>query len=943
MIKNISKLIFVLLALFILYGCSGSGNPTIPSGSESTAKLNNITYNSLPVGVSDYSADGKPTAGYGALGLFNVHLDKTSLTGDITSLRSAGSTDVLEIVDITNFLRMAPCTNCVKLMNVSLDADSHLVAKIGIRHPFQAGDPFKPITGKNRADLHIFDIEGIVVSDGTSTTAFSGIGKTVGNVGLINADGYTGYLDAALDDIYPTAANVHPYVLHFDDYSAGNYNPANPMGFESVTTPPPSGNLVMAMGCDYNIQDYVFDISGSIDFIFAVGCTYALSADKKSERFSPVYRIPQHLKKAATEVGVTVVSENLTSGDETSSADLEIKIVDINNGVPVGTALNEMVADSSVGDVSVEVAGVTTSPVSFGSTPVSGTGHSPSDPLIFTGKIYNTSKAGEGKYLGLVKVLDSYPVGQNTSPSLSGADGIKRVDPLHSPMTGTFNIDEFATYYPFSVNVKNQKPIAELVSDPPPPTAFTCRVINFDASGSHDLSGYNIASYEWDWDYTGVPAEFLADDTTTTPLNSHMYTVEGSHITGLRVVNDAPVPQTSDPVSLTHEVVRPAYTDYDSREVHRVTLNDGSTNDIWMPGSNAIVVDNNDAVHVFAHKSTSTLSTLTHYKYDAGTVTSEDLGTFTGYSHQSAVIDSQGIIHVMWVGGTNLLYYSDNSSGSFSAPVDVADFLEGDPYSYSLGINGQDELMFVWQELFTTNDLMGYIDNFGGTWSAPVVLTDTPCGTGQPYSRLAVMVSVNGTPGVNGKDFHCVWTQQFTDTNMTPVVTYSKFDRSSLTWSTPEYAAPGYPHYQDWSDSTVTSDGDVFIASSYVWSNAFIARKDGTTGTWTNLWIAQTSHEEYTSTIGAIDDGTICFAYWERVGYPDPDPFRIKFKVFTENMTQTDLDAITPLTVDPSTTYAYYFGDIFLKTCDFYIAFMDSRDTLGATLSEIYYARIGPS
>ena len=37
------------------------------------------------------------------------------------------------------------------------------------------------------------------------------------------------------------------------------------MGFESVTNPPPSGNLVMAMGCDYDVQDYKFNMDSITD------------------------------------------------------------------------------------------------------------------------------------------------------------------------------------------------------------------------------------------------------------------------------------------------------------------------------------------------------------------------------------------------------------------------------------------------------------------------------------------------------------------------------------------------------------------------------------------------------------------------------------------------------------------------------------------------------
>jgi len=336
-------IISICILFSICIGCSGNHSPVDPSG----RPVINADAN-LQVGVSERFPDGSPASGYGFLGLYSVSVDLASLKGDLSPLRTGAIEDVLEVVDITNFMMMAPCANCAKIKSVALDSDGHLVLSIGVKHPFPIGDPFKPITGRNRADLHVFNVEGIVVSDGTGAISFPGLGVSSGNTGFINADGATGYLDSSLDAIFPTESDVHPYKLHFDDFSNGNYDPSNPMGFASVTDPPPSGHLVMPMGCDYDYKDYIFDISGSgdFDFIYAVGCTYALSSSKKSERFSPEYRLPQHNKKAATTVNVNIIDNRLADGDTASKAKLEINVVDVNHGIAVGTALNQMRADS---------------------------------------------------------------------------------------------------------------------------------------------------------------------------------------------------------------------------------------------------------------------------------------------------------------------------------------------------------------------------------------------------------------------------------------------------------------------------------------------------------------------------------------------------------------------------------------------------------------------
>jgi hypothetical protein len=434
---NMYRAVILLMILtFAFAGCSSSlGAPVVPQ-SESTGLDNSSNEQEM-------------------LGLYELYLDLSTVTGELVPLRETAAVDVLEIVDITNFLQMAPCTDCAIIKSLVLDSDGNIVVSIGIKHPFRVGDPFKPITGKNRADLHIFNIEGIVISDDIGD-AFPGVSEITAGFFLANADGYTGYLDDALDDIYPTDATVHPYILHFDDYSQGNFDADNPMGFESVTDPPPSGNLVMAMGCDYDYQDYIFNLDEKqqIDFIFAIGCTYGVSASYKVLRFTPEYRIPQHNKKAASEIDVIIVSNDLLSEDTSSTAEIEIHVVDISHGVAVGSNLDEMLSDSSVDDIFVEIPGVMTDMLILdGSSSVSGSGHDPSDPLIYAGLVTNTIGAVDGTYAGLVKVTDNYTPGQNISLLLDGMDGIKRVDPSENPSEGLFDILEFASYYVFSIDV----------------------------------------------------------------------------------------------------------------------------------------------------------------------------------------------------------------------------------------------------------------------------------------------------------------------------------------------------------------------------------------------------------------------------------------------------------------------------------------------------------
>ena len=457
---NLKPIFFLItFCLLIATGCSGGTGPVTPSGPDADISVPS----SLPVGVTDSFPDGNPAGGIGALGLFTLSVDPGEISADLVPFRQTALTDVLEVVDITNFLQMAPCTDCAEISTVSLDTDGNVVVTIGIKHPFEAGDLLKPISGKNRADLHVFNVEGTIISNSTGNM-FPALGQTAADFAMINADGYSGYLDRVLDDLYPTDATIHPYILHFDDYSAGNFDPGNPMGFGSVTDPPPSGNLVMAMGCDYDYQDYVFNlVGGAVDFIYAVGCTYAISSASKNQRFDPEYRLPQHNKKAASEVSFEVITNDLTAGDINSTAEIEIHVVDISHGVGTGSGLDQMHADSSVSGITIEIPGVEASQITVDISSPTGSGHDPTDPLVFSAIITNTVGADEGIYTGLLKVTDNYAPGQNESSLLNGMDGIKRVGPTMNPLEGLFAIPEFATYQVFDLVVQEAPSYIEVL------------------------------------------------------------------------------------------------------------------------------------------------------------------------------------------------------------------------------------------------------------------------------------------------------------------------------------------------------------------------------------------------------------------------------------------------------------------------------------------------
>ena len=155
----LSVCLFQIAMLFSI-GCSGYS----PVDTPSAENINNQNFDSSLL-VSDRDADGNPIGGTGLLGLFQAHIDLQTLTGDFVPIRSTASEDVLEVVDITNFLTLTPCSNCVDLKSASMNNDNNLVLEIGIKHPFRSPDLNYPPTAQNRADLHVFNVEGTVFFD----------------------------------------------------------------------------------------------------------------------------------------------------------------------------------------------------------------------------------------------------------------------------------------------------------------------------------------------------------------------------------------------------------------------------------------------------------------------------------------------------------------------------------------------------------------------------------------------------------------------------------------------------------------------------------------------------------------------------------------------------------------------------------------------------------
>ena len=426
--KSIIAICIIFTILFII-GCSETDFTTpVPPSNDEIPELAELS-----------SAD--PTGSSQAvLGLYQIDIDTATLTGNIEPIRTSQSVDVLESVDITGFLTVSPCGGCVQIMGLGLTGGYHLVVDIGIRHPFPVGDPGQVPSGRNRADIHVFNVEGIIVSDEPYVSDIPSAGIQLATGNLLNPSGYTTNLDIMIDNIIPTDSNAHPYILHFDDYTCGNFAASNPSGFADPFNP--SGNLVMKMGSGFSVKSYEFlpPPGENLSFGFAVGCTYGVTTENFLQRLEPEYRCPQHNKKAASQVLVQLLSNSLEQAVPSSEASFMVYVLDINHSAAVGNALDQMAHESKVSSISFHIPGITNR--TFNSpTPVSGDGRI--DPLVFELSVNNDLNLTSGDLPCLIKILDSYPAGANPNPGLGGADAMGRVDWQESTL---FPLDEFATY-----------------------------------------------------------------------------------------------------------------------------------------------------------------------------------------------------------------------------------------------------------------------------------------------------------------------------------------------------------------------------------------------------------------------------------------------------------------------------------------------------------------
>lgn len=432
------------------------------------------------------------------LGLVAIDLDPETLQVTFAPLTvpERSGQGGLESVHLTSYLTTKPCADCLKIAGVRRLPGGQLGLDVAIRHPFTPGNPDLPGSATNRLDLHVYNVEGVLlVNDFEQKTTFPGLGQVAADTLVSNADGYSANLTPAIVGPLGLGLTVYPYRVFFRDYTQGNFNVSS--GYADVRNP--RGYMVMPMGSGYDTKTFQLRLPGTGQrrlYLYAQA-SWGQANLAPGSLLEPVYRVPQFSKKAASEVTVSVVTNGLKGGDAASTASLRIRVLDTNADAPVGTGLGEIDFHSYVARIDVEVPGLMTAPLVLNNpTPVQGQPRNILNPLAYDVTIPNAKGAGVGNYLGLVRVLDAYPAGQ-TGDGLGNNDVLDAPGPGSNPLQFARQLTEYATYAVFALPITDAgcpNNVTFTAAEPPDPVLGVPYTYTFQATGGTAPYTFSVAN-----------------------------------------------------------------------------------------------------------------------------------------------------------------------------------------------------------------------------------------------------------------------------------------------------------------------------------------------------------------------------------------------------------------------------------------------------------------
>jgi hypothetical protein len=464
----VNLMILILLGIAVIayaYSCksmnSNSISGPIPVNGDNPA----IAGSSPPIYVTS-TLESDVETGIGSIGVYHGMIDIPSLSGELIPVRNPQAIGDNHLVDITGYLNSSPCSNCFKMESVALNAQNELEVTFSLKHPFPM-PVNNPPQFEDRFDLSVFDVESIFFfSEIDRPVSFPQVSANVfgpdapetleqDNSGFWaseNWDGFTTHFDEYMDEFWPTASNLHPYVVFFEDPTHGNYDPVSWNGFTNLYHP--SGHNVFPQGAGPEFQTINLGkpINQSIGFMVVISASFGkagrLQGGQLGQLGNPRYFLPEFNRKEPWKVVVNIPEETdlLNTKDNTSSTKIDIDVYDwqhsygtySSNFNPLTSPLDTIKHESKVAGVYVEIPGVNN--LDWATFPSSGSGIGDA-PLHYSVTVFNDLEAERGRYTGLVAVVDQLN-GVNLKNYGVERDGVT-----------LFDLDSFVAYSVFHVDI----------------------------------------------------------------------------------------------------------------------------------------------------------------------------------------------------------------------------------------------------------------------------------------------------------------------------------------------------------------------------------------------------------------------------------------------------------------------------------------------------------
>jgi hypothetical protein len=422
-----------------------------------------------------------------------------NLTAEIVPARNASKIGDYYDADLSQFLFVSPCENCLSINGIQVAPDKNIHLRIQMRHPFTN------IT--SRPDLHGFDVRAIFIVPSpdfvTVPLEVTGLGGTTEDARIstgfiLNPDGYTSHFDEIIDDTRyfldseDAPADLNPYLRFFESASMGTFDPQSPTGYNVMPVGPSTYERTVVISGDS---------TGIIGIYIVADVAYGQSA-VFANRTDPQYYLPAFNRTEPWRMEYWLENNNLVYDTPDTTAELVIQVFDWQHNATVDPAypnpsnLGGLRESSRVASLEVYIPCMMTDPIIVTESE-SGNG-TPSSPLQYRVLITNELECPDPIITGYVAIRDEL----NGAVAPSGRAPIP-VTPSGFPYA-TNDIRDYSYYNVIKINDPSsfyEEYDGELWVDQA--TLFDPVGTNIDCEFFMDESR-TMFQYDWDFSYDGV-------------------------------------------------------------------------------------------------------------------------------------------------------------------------------------------------------------------------------------------------------------------------------------------------------------------------------------------------------------------------------------------------------------------------------------------------------